>query len=370
MRNASNVINPVVTEQNGLTRLTFDLPSDVVISKNIIPQMNSLPFLLPVEYIEKMAGCDVIYSAGGLISLPKYLRQARINLNMAIKILRGICDTVTRVKENGLYSDNLSYVPDHIFIDAQSVELKMVLLPFETGVQTAPALKALLLTLSSELMAPDYDAAGHMKEIAEYCGQPDFKLVSFFALLDELTKFYKPAKRKKEKRQKNGRSFWNKLFHKKEKIAEQPDASGGSDMAGSQTVTRKRSGTELLLPDDEKGITTATADPAIIKTAAKMVRLTISINGMTSETEISSFPCVLGRSPMDANVILQDSGVSRKHAVIDWSDGGFFIYDLGSSNGLILNGAKLAPKAGQPIANGDIIKIGRVEIRVSGIDGV
>ena len=49
---------------------------------------------------------------------------------------------------------------------------------------------------------------------------------------------------------------------------------------------------------------------------------------------------------------------SRKHFKIDRKNGNFVIEDLGSTNGVLLNGKYLAPHKMVPIIPGDMITIG------------
>ncbi len=63
----------------------------------------------------------------------------------------------------------------------------------------------------------------------------------------------------------------------------------------------------------------------------------------------------LGRDPKNT-VQLHDSEVSRRHAQIVHRPEGFFLADLGSSNGTIVNGG---PIREQPLRSGDRIQLGR-----------
>jgi hypothetical protein len=57
-------------------------------------------------------------------------------------------------------------------------------------------------------------------------------------------------------------------------------------------------------------------------------------------------------------VLLQDTGVSRKHAGIRKVDGHYELADLGSTNGVYVNGEKSARRK---LVNGDIVRIGTSE---------
>ena len=64
---------------------------------------------------------------------------------------------------------------------------------------------------------------------------------------------------------------------------------------------------------------------------------------------------VIGRS-RDCDIVLQDSNVSRRHAEIRPSGGGWVVEDLGSTNGVRVNGR--ATTGATPIDGGDRIELG------------
>ncbi|HEX3510119.1 MAG TPA: DUF3662 and FHA domain-containing protein [Solirubrobacteraceae bacterium] len=67
----------------------------------------------------------------------------------------------------------------------------------------------------------------------------------------------------------------------------------------------------------------------------------------------------IGRS-RECEIVLQDSGVSRRHATVAPSDDGWTLEDLGSTNGVLLNGRPLRGSA--PLSAGDVIELGSTSI--------
>ena len=57
-----------------------------------------------------------------------------------------------------------------------------------------------------------------------------------------------------------------------------------------------------------------------------------------------------------------DSGVSRKHAVIHRSGGGYTIEDMGSTNGMYVNKKKIQLHVPQAIKLGDELKFGKLSL--------
>jgi hypothetical protein len=70
-------------------------------------------------------------------------------------------------------------------------------------------------------------------------------------------------------------------------------------------------------------------------------------------------PETLDLSPYDA----ADLGVSRQHAAVEWSDGGFILTDLGSTNGTLLNGKfLLVARKPHPLHSGDRVLLGNLRL--------
>jgi serine/threonine protein kinase len=89
------------------------------------------------------------------------------------------------------------------------------------------------------------------------------------------------------------------------------------------------------------------------------------------EMPVARSPMLLGRaseaedySP-DFDMTFYDEGdyVSRRHARITKGRGGYFVADLGSSNGTTVNGHSLTPQRAYRLRNGDRVKVGLVVIQ-------
>ncbi len=89
------------------------------------------------------------------------------------------------------------------------------------------------------------------------------------------------------------------------------------------------------------------------------------------EMPVARSPMLLGRASEaegyrpDFDMTFDDDGdyVSRRHARITKGQAGYFITDLGSSNGTTVNGLPLVPDRAHLLRNGDRIKVGLVVIQ-------
>jgi Protein of unknown function (DUF3662)/FHA domain len=85
----------------------------------------------------------------------------------------------------------------------------------------------------------------------------------------------------------------------------------------------------------------------------------LRVAGRTSV--VGSGGAVLGRS-READVQIDDANVSRKHAELRPSGASWTVRDLGSTNGVKVNGRKLDPHHPQSLRDGDTITIGTSDI--------
>jgi Protein of unknown function (DUF3662)/FHA domain len=73
---------------------------------------------------------------------------------------------------------------------------------------------------------------------------------------------------------------------------------------------------------------------------------------------LSGSRVVIGRS-READIVLQDPNVSRRHAELRRDEGGWQIVDLGSTNGIKVNGRRVN---NQPLGPGDQVTIGVTDL--------
>ena len=69
----------------------------------------------------------------------------------------------------------------------------------------------------------------------------------------------------------------------------------------------------------------------------------------------------LGRDKAN-DIVLDDKLVSRRHAVIQKIGEEYFLEDLGSTNGTLLNGQRVPPRSYVRLGLTDTLRIGRAEL--------
>ncbi len=69
---------------------------------------------------------------------------------------------------------------------------------------------------------------------------------------------------------------------------------------------------------------------------------------------------MLGRDAGN-DVVVNDEAASARHAIVELADGAWWIEDQGSTNGTLLNGARIGRR--ERIRDGDVVDIGRISLR-------
>jgi hypothetical protein len=89
-----------------------------------------------------------------------------------------------------------------------------------------------------------------------------------------------------------------------------------------------------------------------------MAKLLVQEGNGSREFELVDLEASIGRE-LDNSLRLPDPSISRHHAVIRQANGGFEIQDLGSSNGVLVNGTRMETAL---LKDGDRVTLGQVQL--------
>jgi pSer/pThr/pTyr-binding forkhead associated (FHA) protein len=152
------------------------------------------------------------------------------------------------------------------------------------------------------------------------------------------------------------------------KVNGQPVAPGAKlGLAGGETLSF--GGIELVLSMPGAGGAQATQNFAGNRTAAISAPPKLEVSPAELVGEGQRYPLkvgvnTFGRKSADNDVAIVDPYVSGKHGFIEVTDDGFFVTDIGSTNGTMLNDAKLVPNMRTALQPEDVIRLGSMEFRV------
>lgn len=112
----------------------------------------------------------------------------------------------------------------------------------------------------------------------------------------------------------------------------------------------------------------STAAPSGGRASSGGERLTVVAAGESGYAEGHVFPLrsvtTIGRE-LSNDIVIVDDYTSAQHARIErHGDGRFWLVDIGSSNGTKLNGQTIRPQDAIPLDPGDVVAIGKVELKV------
>ncbi len=96
------------------------------------------------------------------------------------------------------------------------------------------------------------------------------------------------------------------------------------------------------------------------------IDMTVMINGHAMPQAVTSFPCAVGRESTN-DLVVSEPAVSRKHAKLLIENGHVVIEDISGHNGVYVNQEKLPSLGQKEIHTGDVIRLGRAEIRIDQI---
>jgi len=137
-------------------------------------------------------------------------------------------------------------------------------------------------------------------------------------------------------------------------------------LQGGETVSFGGIELKLSMPGAKGGNTTqiiSSNKTAAIATPPKVEVPPAKLVGEGKEFPLHKGSNSFGRKA-DNDVQIADPYVSGKHGIIEIADDGLFVTDIGSTNGTMLNDAKLSPNMRTAITTEDVVRLGSMEFRI------
>jgi pSer/pThr/pTyr-binding forkhead associated (FHA) protein len=102
--------------------------------------------------------------------------------------------------------------------------------------------------------------------------------------------------------------------------------------------------------------------PAVVATraSAAQVNAALVMRGTNERFQLTQSVSKIGRDQTNSIPLPKDSYISRHHAWVLFIKGSYWVEDLGSTNGTLLNGEVLNER--KQIFPGDCLKLGRTEL--------
>ncbi|MFK7695350.1 DUF6382 domain-containing protein [Paenibacillus sp. HJGM_3] len=115
---------------------------------------------------------------------------------------------------------------------------------------------------------------------------------------------------------------------------------------------------------------TVVLEPSVIEAALGSLggslayRLDITVDGRTESVQLTKESFLIGRSDGRADYTLEESGVSKHHLELIRRGNAYFAQDLGSTNGTLLNGERMAPYKAYPLSPEDTLRVIRTQFLI------
>jgi len=93
-----------------------------------------------------------------------------------------------------------------------------------------------------------------------------------------------------------------------------------------------------------------------------MSKLIVNQSGASKEYQLGAEPLTCGRSN-STDITINDDQASREHCRFELEDGKWYVVDLGSSNGTLINEERITR---HELTNGTVVRIGRTDISFAG----
>ena len=322
---------------------------------------NKIPGLLAVRWQRENQKIRMRYDITGKIALDALLEERKADVVLIENIFCGICETVRELDKYLLASEGICLKPETIFYDYKTEEVFFCYYP-EDGNSLHERLQALmefLLTktdhknsqavelaygLYEELLKPVY----RLKDLQEFVKDHRMKRC---IIKEEEEEIYVPTvsqiegtKLQKELTWKENITNW--FQNKKSKMELFRTRWGMTKVLNKENVTSNK--IEKVNEKQEDDFATQ-----LLITEERDEKHILKYEGTDDLPDlfIMEVPFLIG-SAKDCNGILCVSGISRHHAKISLIDDTYFIEDLNSTNGTMVEGGLLSYKTKVSIKKG------------------
>ena len=325
----------------GLDELVFYPEQRPILPDRLSAMAGSDQPLLPCRLLDEDGRVALVYDVGSRLRVSKLLRVHPQEIWPAAAALRALCLAIQGLPAAGLGPEGLSFCPDHIFWDAARRAVYLTYLPLACEQDPIQRLRDAALELAR--IAPGTPDARHL---ADYVSQPDFSAMGLRRLAERMLD-PQPTGGEIEVPLYPAPSAAQEEFTTLIETAPRPEGTVTSVTGNLYELQRR----QMLAAARQDG---------------GGVRLCITAGQDSSHVNVTQLPCVIGRSPEMAQLVLEDPQLSRRHAVLEWVDGRLCARDLGSKNGMSVDGVRYPAGQAVPLPVGATLTRGQTLLRVVG----
>ena len=373
------MVKSKIIKKRDITQLLIKSIKGQQLNEPEIQMMNGgIKGILPVRVDAKSKSFKLFYNTSGLIPMKDYLRMP-LNSSSFARILRSIFETLKGMQAMVMKQENLLFDIDRVVVNAMEQRVYFVYIPirlFESGTSLRNFLldiiqygtfdnnednsyvKEYIRILNNGLNFSIFELEEYIKKLENNDFGDTKKQVQCAhcnTLLSANTKFCPVCGTKVLEEKKTTDNVYNPLdyVNKQSRVSEELSKEPEMVISATQGLSDETTllGTTYVEPDYNGTTVLGVRDfftehnPHLIRTKSQEKVL----------IKYSDFR--IGKAVDNDYVISDNTNVSRKHANIVVKDECVYIVDVGSLNGIKVNGSSIVPNVEQELHNADVIRI-------------
>ncbi len=182
---------------------------------------NSIQYIVPVEVVKVEGACHLYYNITSKISLSMYLKRYKLKREEFLKLLLNLSSCISNSSGYLLYASNFMFDPEYLYIEPETMDVRLVYIPAYTCGNTCGTLQ----TLASDLLMchiheADFCSGNLVQRILSEVGSETFNIKSFKILLNELLYGYEADIKTVQQKEKDFCDIGLEKSSKKDKIEE------------------------------------------------------------------------------------------------------------------------------------------------------
>ena len=321
--------------------------------------------LLPFNIYTSDGEQSIYYEISSMQSLSKWFMKEKIGEKWMESLTAGLRVVLWSLEEYLLESRCLLLRPDCIFLDFESGKFYFMYYPYYAE-KNEFSMEAFLAFLAENVNEEEEDTIEAVYDIYSVWEKTKEK----FSVETFLSLWEKYQKEKSENQNGNNNEKIAQTSEQEEKAicTEKGKRKDIAAIFGRNKYFKEDNKLSLAMEQWEYKAEKITEEPreegktTYMEVKPELEERKLYGNGKQNRKVIclQQLPIVIGKKGDKADVILQDSSISRMHARLTEQDGQVYLEDLNATNGTFKNGVRLHPYEKVEILSEDEIRLGKL----------
>ena len=314
---------------------------------------NDIPGLLGLNYSRIDNIQQFMYEISSMQTMDKMLSSKKAGYEDIKRVIYGIYGVCENIKKFFLKADNLIINPDMIYINPETMGVKLVLNPYYNE-PIWQQLRELSRYFIGKINYTDIEAVTCVYKFNEIVMQDSF-------ILEDIIKALEVNIEEKTNMQ-------EEIYIKyDENIVEEKKQNLFEKLAG---LVRNRFQTQIVCEEpseykidnqEEYEFKEEIGNTVLMRTCKEKEYYLESQSPKYENIKIPQEGVIIGKLEKNVDVIINDISISRIHAKLEKNGDKCYIEDLNTTNGTYINGRRLIPYKLEELSDGDKINLGCIE---------